>query len=603
MVNQAFKEYNFNGQAYVDIKPLKGLTWTTKFAMNYTDEYYKMYQHHYEAFLFQEKNSAGQYILNTFGPDVLGVTDQYSKMLNPTIYSVVNYGTTVARDHNLKFLAGYEQVFSKNQNLRGRRMNTVAPVLEDLTGYLPTGETLYFTHPRLPSLSGPSEWALRSFFGRVNYDYKGKYLLEANLRHDGTSKVSPEYRWGTFPSVSAGWLISEEEFLKGQFNWLSSLKLRASYGVLGNQDVGTYLFQDNLVISNVFYAFDNAALQQGAVNNVFRDQSLRWESTRMTDFGLDLNIKNGLLDLSFDYFNKTTYNILAQQPIPLSLGLNPPTTNDGKLRNTGIELNLSHRNRIGEISYGANFLASTAKNKVLSIRTPDKSGSSIREVGLPYDSHYLYIWDGVFQVEDIGNPNVPIHDLNKNPKAGDIKMRDLDGDGDVDVNDRMVVDGVYPDLTYSFGFNVGYKRVNLSAFFQGVAGIKSRVTGWGIDPFHQGAAPAEKWRNAWTPENRSNTVPGIYIQGYQGTQNYVGSTYYLQDASYLRLKNLLISYDFSKSLAQKIRAQSLSVYLSADNLFTITDYEGGDPERANPTGNFAQYPQARIYNVGLNVKF
>lgn len=603
MGNQSTKEYNLNGQAYLDIKPLKGLTWSTKVALNYTDEYYKMYQRPYQAFLTQKSATATDYTFNSFGPDILGITDQYSKVLNPTLYSTLTYNTKIKEDHNLNVLAGYEQISFKNQNLRARRTSTVAPVLQDLTGYLPTGESLYFSHPRLPGLAAPSEWALRSFFGRVNYDFKGKYLLEGNLRYDGTSKVSPEYRWGTFPSVSAGWVVSEEKFLQNKVNWLSNLKLRASYGVLGNQDVGTYLYQDNLVINNVFYPFDNATLQQGAVNNVFKDQSLRWESTSVLDFGLDLDIRRGLLGLTFDWFNKTTYDILAQQPIPFSLGLNAPTTNDGKLQNKGIELGLTHQNKIGQVSYGANFLVSTAKNKVLDIRVPSESGSSIRKVGLPYDAHYLYVWDGIFQVEDIGNPNVPKHSLNLNPKPGDLKMKDLDGDGDVDVNDRQVVDGYYPDFTYSFGLNLAYKRFGFNAFFQGVEGISNRVTGWGVDPFHQGASPTTKWKDAWTPENRSNTLPAIYIQGYSGVQSYVGSTYYLQDASYLRLKNVVLSYDLPTALAKKVGTNGIGVYLSGDNLFTITKYEGGDPERANPTGNFAQYPQTRIYNVGVNVKF
>ena len=600
---QNFKEYNLNAQAYMDVKLFNHFTWSSKVAANYVDETYKMYQHPYQAFILQEKNTAGtDYLPFTFGPDILGVTEQYAKTITPTVYSTLTYDTRIAKDHQVTALLGYEQIFYKYQNLRARRINSVAPVLMDITGYAATNESLFFTHPRLPSLPGPSEWAMQSIFGRVNYNYRGKYLLEANIRRDGTSKVSPGYRWGTFPSMSAGWLVSEESFFRNRFDWVTSMKLRGSYGTLGNQDVGTYLYQDNLIINNILYPFGNTTPQQGAVINVFHDQSLRWESTRVLDFGFDLDVKRGLLGVTFDWFRKNTFDILAAQPVPASLGLSSPTLNDGKMRNKGMELELTHRNHIGQVSYGANFMISTAKNKLLYIRVPSK-GTTINEIGLPYGSHYLYVWDGIFQVEDINDPKVPKHVLNPNPKPGDLKMKDIDGDGDVDPNDRVVVSGAYPDYLYSFGFNVAYKGFSLNTFFQGVKGLKNRVNNWAIDPFQQGTAPTEKWRNAWTPQNRSNTLPAIYVAGYAGVANYTGSTYYLQDASYLRLKNIVLSYTFSKNIFSKVGAKDLSVYVSADNLITITDYEGGDPERASTTGNFAQYPQAKILNVGLNVKF
>jgi hypothetical protein len=165
------------------------------------------------------------------------------------------------------------------------------------------------------------------------------------------------------------------------------------------------------------------------------------------------------------------------------------------------------------------------------------------------------------------------------------------------------VDGAYPDYIYSFGLNAAYKGFSLSAFFQGVEGLKNRVTGWGVDPFHQGSAPTTKWRNAWTPANPTNALPAMYIQGYSGVQNYAASTYYLMDASYFRMKNIVLSYAIPQSLLSRIKARDLTIYVSADNLFTITKYEGSDPERSSTTGNYAQYPQAKVFNVGLNIKF
>ena len=599
---QDTKEYNINAQATLDVKPFKGLVWSSKVAVNYIDEYYKMHQKPYQAYVLQEQDPAtNDYRMYTFGPDILGVTDQYAKSITPTIFSTLTYETKIKENHNLRVLAGYEQLSYKYQYLRARRINSVDPNITDLTGYTADNQSLYFTHPRLPSVTDPSEWAMQSLFSRINYDYQGKYLFEVDMRYDGTSKVSPSYRWGFFPSMSAGWLVSEENFMKS-INWISSLKLRGSYGTLGNQDVGTYLYQDVLTINNVYYPYGNSALTQGGVINVFKDQSLKWESTRVVDYGFDLNVYKGLLGVTFDWYRKTTFDILAAQPVPASLGLSSPTLNDGEMQNQGLELELTHQNKIGEISYGVNFLISSAKNKLLKIRVPSK-GTSINEVGLPYGSYYLYEWDGIFQVEDIGNANVPKHKLNPNPKAGDLKMKDQNADGIVDENDRIVVDGAYPDYIYSFGFNVGYKRFTLTGFFQGVQGLKTRLNNWGVDPFMQGTAPTTEWRNAWTPENRNNTLPAIYVAGYTGVANYVGSTYYMQDASYLRMKNVMLSYDFPKQLISRLKAKELNVYVSADNLFTITKFKGGDPERTSLTGNLAQYPQARILNFGLNVKF
>ncbi len=603
MGNQRTLEYNLNAQAFLDIKPFEGFTWSTKFAVNYVDEFFKMHQQPYEAYLLQEKTEdRDDYRMLTYGPDILGVTDAYSKRITPTVYTTLRYETNIAKSHNISALAGYEQISYKQQGLSARRINSAYPGIPELRGYSSEAQFLFPSHPRLPGNVTPNEWALQSLFGRVNYDYMGRYLLEGNLRFDGTSKVAPDYRWGLFPSMSAGWVISEENFLRERVNWLSMLKVRGSYGVLGNQDVGTYLYQDNLAINGVFYPFDNSSLRQGAVLNVFRDQSLRWESTSVLDFGLDMSIQNGLFAITFDWFRKKTYDILARQPELMSIGLDPPVSNIGEMQNKGIELELTHQNKIGEVVYGINGLFSTAKNELLYIAAPSK-GSTINEIGLPYGSHYLYEWDGIFQEEDINNENVPVHVDNPNPQPGDLKMKDQDDDGDVDSEDRIVVDGAYPDFIYSFGFNVGYKGLQLNAFFQGVQGQKSRVWGWGVDPFNQGTPPTTKWRNAWTPENRSNTLPAIYVAGYPGVDKYRESTYYLQDASYLRLKNIMLSYTFPQELVSRIRAKGLTVYISGDNLLTWTKYEGADPERASVTGNFAQYPQAKIYNVGLNVKF
>jgi len=600
---QDTKEYNLNAQAYADIRLMKGLTWSSKVAVNYVDEYYKMYQHPYSAYLLQEKDPAtGDNKASSFGPDLLGVTDQYAKTIVPTLYSTFTYETRIHDDHTIKALAGYEQIYNKYQSLRGRRFNGVSSALTEIAGYTSTGEALQNTYPRLPGITAPTEWAMQSFFGRINYDYKGKYFFEGNLRYDGTSKVSPDFRWGLFPSASAGWLVSREDFIRDRFSWISNLKLRASYGILGNQDIGTYLYQNNLTLSGISYPFGNTTPVSGAVLNSYKDQSIHWESTRATDIGLDFDMKNGLFGFTVDWFRKSTYDILGAPAVPASLGLSAATINNGTMRSQGIEVELRHQNRVGPVSYGLNVQVSTAKNKVLSIAVPS-TGNTVRRVGDEWDAYYLYQWDGIFQPEDITNPKTPKHIINPTPQAGDLKMKDVTGNGFVDADDRVVTKGAYPDYIYSFGANVGYKGFTLTAFFQGVQGIKNRTTGWGVDPFMQGTAPTSKWYHAWTPQNHSNTLPAIYVAGYNGVAGYSSSTYYLMDASYLRLKNVVLSYDFPAGIFSRLKAKMLTVYVSADNLFTITSYEGSDPERSGTTGNYVQYPQAKIISAGVNFKF
>lgn len=603
MGKQYYKETHVNPQAYIDIKPFKGLVWTTKIAVNYVDIFYKMHQQNYTAYSWHEKDPVtGDYLAIPKNADVLGVTDDYSKDITKTLYSVINYTKNFGDNHNFNALAGYEQNSFRHQQLRATRPNSVDPGLTELQAYTATNQELFKQTARMLGYSAPYEWALQSVFGRLNYGYKNKYLVEANIRYDGTSKVSPDYRWGVFPSVSAGWVLTEESFVKDNLSWLSNFKLRGSYGILGNSEIGSYAYQDNMDIT-VSYPF-TSSLTQGAVVNTFKDQSLRWETTRITDIGFDLNVKNGLLGATFDWFDKYTYDILAKQPIPASMGLADPTLNDGKMRNRGFELGLTHRHNIGELNYSSHFQISKYKNEVVYI-SASSMGNTIRANGFPWNEMNLYIWDGIFQEADIASGNYPKHVANSKPKAGDLKMKDMDGDGDVDGDDRRPVSGLYPKFTYDFGFNLDYKRFSLDVLFQGVEGRKTVMSYWGPQPFAGGMPPMTKWRNAWTPQNPTNSLPALHTDGYAGVNNYANSTYFLQDGSYLRLKNVMLAYNVPVEFVNRIKCKDLTVYVSGENLLTFTKFEGQDPERSlsSYTNVYLSYPQARTINFGLNVKF
>lgn len=582
-----------NAQGYLDVQLLKGLVWQVKGGLNFNADTYKSHQQVVSQYAFLKPPGASDYPYLDDGGKSGGVTDRYTQNVLPSVFSTVNYETTLGQSHNLQVLAGYEQQSFKTQFLQGARIPFPTPSLAEINAGSPTGQ----------SLSGTStEWALRSYFGRVNYDFKGKYLLEGNLRYDGSSRIARENRWGAFPSVSSGWRISKESFIAENAKWLDDLKLRASIGTLGNQDIGLYPYQDILNLSEYPYG---SILQPATVLTRLTDKNIRWESTRVVNVGLDLEVAKGLFGLTLDWYRKNTFDILTTQPVPGSLGLSGPVTNDGKLRNIGWEAQLRHQNKVGDFSYSGYFLFSTFRNKLLKIRVPVKG---VNEVGLPYGSYYMYEWLGIFQSqEEIDSfPKQPFF----TPRPGDLKIKDQNGDGVVDANDRRTIKGIFPDFTYSFGANASWKGFALSLFFQGTQGNKMPLNGWGIDPFLQGTPPTTKFRDAWSPTNPSHTVPAIYESWSYGGVSAYPSTYYLQDASYLRLKNVNLSYMLPKKITDKVRSRGITVYVSGDNLLTFTKFEGADPETLSRSGStvsgwgrYAQFPQVRILNFGIDVKF
>lgn len=577
-----FEKYNVAAQSYIDVQITKNLTWGIKGAANFTSDFSKKHDHPVDVYFF----NTGVY-QNGGNSTTLGVTDNFNQSLLTTLYSTLSYSKTFGTDHTFSALAGYNQESFRNRFLQGARPTFPADDLKELDAGSVNGQ----------SNSGTSyEWAIQSVFGRLNYNFNEKYLVEANFRYDGTSRIYRTNRWGLFPSVSAAWRLSNEEFLLDNA-WLDNLKIRASWGKLGNQNIGNYPYQD--ILSVTTYPFD--VLEQGVVQSRLTDKNLRWETTSVSDIGLDFSLKNGLISGSFDWYNKVTDDILYEIEIPLSVGLTGPTVNYAKMQNKGFELELNHANHIGEFQYSVNVNFSTNRNEVLRVNAPYYDTNNTIQEGLPWMSNYMVEWIGIFQsADDIANS--PTHPYN--PKPGDLKFKDQNNDGKIDGDDRVVVDGAYPDFFYAGGFNLAWKGFDVSAFFQGLEGSRFFVDRWGTVPFTQGAAPTKEFaENAWTEENKSNTYPAMYQDGY-GPVTSTRSTFFLQDASYLRLKNLVIGYTLPETLTQKIRMKDVRVYLSGDNLVTFTKYPGADPERLGVgRQRFATYPQLKVFTAGLNVKF
>ncbi|MCD8167445.1 MAG: SusC/RagA family TonB-linked outer membrane protein [Bacteroides sp.] len=487
-------------------------------------------------------------------------------------------------------MLGYNQEYFHYNKLIGYRLGLPTNTMWELD-----------TAPIAGQKTGGSayEWALQSLFGRVNYDYKSRYLLEANFRYDGSSRFHKDNRWGFFPSFSAGWRISEEAFLK-DMDWLSNLKIRGSWGQLGNQNIGNYPYQD--LLATAVHNF-NGTVEQGVTKKTLNTPDIKWETTTAVDLGVDFDFFNSKIYGSIDWHKKTTKDILRRLQVPDHIGLEAPWVNDGEMENKGWEFVLGHQNSIGGFRYSISANLDTYKNKLLKYGAREIGTGIVKEEGLPWNTFYMYLFDGIYQNQaEIDNGPTPI----TGTQPGDMKYKDISGpdgvpDGKIDAYDRVTVDEAFPKFNYGFNVNMEYKNFDLSLFFQGVYGRKIYVKEWGIAPFRQSAPPSVFWRDAWDGEGTSNTIPHIFNDNY--APNTQVSDWWLQDASYLRLKNLQFGYTVPKVQTLKLGVQNLRVYFSADNLVTFTKFfQGLDPERTTSSNaRAAIYPQNRVLTFGVKV--
>ena len=598
-------DYYAQSNVYVNVKILKGLEWRTSGGFNFdfdrTNDFKPVIQQYN---WFAGPNDPPERALDVNGQGLV-VTDKNN--IYPVGYTQLTY-TRSFGEHNFKLLGGTQVEYNKSQSLSGTR-NTPFP--SNITQELNAGPSGSQTNSGTSSV-----WALRSFYGRLNYDYKEKYLLEANARYDASSRFPPQNRWGLFPSVSAGWMASKEKFLEN-ISWLSSLKLRGSWGVLGNQNIGTYPYQDvynyltlynnNNANSPYAYPFSGgSSVNSGVAQNALTDADIKWESTRVFDIGTDITVFNKL-SLTIDWYNKMTYDILGAVAIPQYMGLANPTINKGKMKNTGIEASVQYSNNIGEVKYSVGGNIQANRNTLVKYGPPaiNAANGTINMEGKPYGSFYLYQFDGIFQSAD---------EINKSPKQqfspqpGYMKFKDLNGNDSVDANDQAVTPGIYPKFDYSFNASASWRNFDISIFLYGSYGQKQFVNGWGIQPFDQGSPPTTDWLNAWTPANHSQTMPLLYLTTGTGANNAsknisTFSTYYLKDASFLRIKNIQVGYNLPGNIAKHVAMSSLRLYFAGDNLVTFTKFPGLDPERVASNPRFVIHPQNKVFSFGVKAVF
>lgn len=548
-----------------------------------------------------------------------GGVNTLSRSLTETEYynmfSHLNYQKQFG-EHEIVALAGVQQEWITGYSFGATIRNGYPDPIEEFTAGSadPLDQTV--------SRAGvPSEWILRSGFSRLNYSFMDRYLFEANVRADASSRFHPDNRTGYFPSFSAGWRISEEEFLQS-VDFLSNLKLRASWGQSGEQRGSNAYSYISTIGSNGGYVFGSGtALTTGKSINTLSDENIQWQTNQQLDVGVEAGFFGGKLTVEAEYFIKDNRDQLARLQMVALAGIGAPIGNPFSVRNKGWEFNLGHKNRINDLSYQVNVNLTSVMNVVTDLAGDSIIGArNITAEGLGVNTLYLYQWEGIVQTQeeaDALNAGAPDGTYQLGGKAllkpGDLIYKDLNGDGHITAEDKAPTGKPYPGLTFGMNFSVQYKGFDFGMLAQGIYDYDIFMLGWGFDVLQQNSLTT-MWLDGWTEDNPSTTIPIVRTPlGGANNNNRPGampSTWYVHNGSYLRFKNIQLGYTFPVSLSRMVYVESLRVFVNAQNAFTISDFpEGFDPERltiTDPSGatpRAAMYPQMKAFTVGLNVKF
>jgi TonB-dependent starch-binding outer membrane protein SusC len=535
-----------------------------------------------------------------------------------TWYNTLNYAKKIG-DHDINVLIGTEAVSTYGFGFNAQRSNFA---FDDLSyRYLNNGSAAGLTNAG----SGATITALFSQFGKLNYSYKDFLLADFTLRRDGSSRFSPAYRYGVFPAFSVGARISELAFMK-ELTFLNDLKVRAGWGKTGNQ-----------LIPNVYNAYtlftpdpnNNAYDISGAGNAIasgfdiaqFGNSNGRWETNTSTNIGLDASLLNNKLDIAFDWYTRTTSDMLTQVPIPRSSGTaSIPFVNIGEVNNTGVDLNITYRDQVGQLRYSISGQISQYKNNVVKLNDDPNAqifgfstrlpAISLTKAGLPIASFFGYVVEGVIKDDAEAAKAVQIPGYTR---AGVFKFKDVNGDGKINASDRTIIGNPHPDFTYGLNVNLGYKNWDLTVFAQGVQGneIFNYLKYWTDFNTFQGNRSRDMLYNSWKKQGDVAQLPRLNSNDTFSQQI---STYFVEDGSYMRIKNIQLTYNVPATLLKKIKLSSMQVYVQGQNLLTLTKYKGLDPDiniRNSGADNQdihmgideGAFPVAKSYNVGLRVGF
>lgn len=532
-----------------------------------------------------------------------GLREGYEKYYNHNYYTgqvLINFNKSFGK-HNIGALAGfesYEHIYKYTKASRlGGGSNELTESLNTLDQSSQKNE------------DGGYEMARLSYFGRIQYDYAGKYLFEANLRSDASSRFPKDNRWGVFPAFSAGWRISEEAFIKENISWLSNLKLRVGYGKTGNEElknddiypaVATYTY--NIAKDAPKFLFNNA-LYSTVYEARYVNSNLKWATVTNYELGLEAGFLNNMINFELSLYKKKTNDMLLYLPIQGVIGMSAPAQNIGSVQNTGFDLLVNHNKQINkDWKYSVSLNVSYVKNEITDMagtEGPTKDAKLWNLEGYPIGSYYGYVANGYFNTED-DLANYPKRLAAGQEKLGDIKYLDLNHDGKITADkDRTVIGKNFPSWTGGLNLNISYKNIDLSALFQGAFDVDGYYTSEASYAFYNGATALKRHMDRWTPEHHDATYPRVTRSSQT---NFAVSSFWLQDASYVRLKNLTIGYTLPKEWLAKVGISNAKLFFTGENLFTFTGLDGGiDPEEGNERG--WSYSNVKKLSVGVKVSF
>lgn len=589
------------GDIYTVIEPIKGLKFRTALGVNYTPGQGHGYTpaYHLGVYSFNDTATVWQSMNN-------GLGIQFDNQLS--------YDYKTGHGHSFNIMAGSSALKTKNTNIYGSNYNLRVSDLD--YAYLSVAQNTTVAN-RMSITGAPSTSALLSYFGRFQYNYQEKYLLSMTFRADGSSNFAPANRWGYFPSVSGGWIVSKENFLNNDSR-IDFLKIRASWGQVGNQNISPYQYLAPISFKGARYNFGTVEGNNstGAYPSRLADPNIKWETSEQTDIGLDAIIFHGL-NVTFDYYNKKTKDWLITAPILATAGAAAPTINGGDVTNTGVELSLSYHNSIGNVYYTVSANGAYNKNSVGNIPTNDhiihgntnvlfNNGPEFYRAqnGFPIGYFWGLKTAGIFQTQAdvLNNKNKAGQLIQPNAQPGDVRYVDVNGDGVIDANDNTKIGDPNPHYTFGFSVSLQYKGFDFLVQASGVAG-NSIVQSW-----HDPAGPYGNWSkeilNRWHGEGTSNKIPRVTEDNRNWTSF---SDLYIKNGSFLRISTVTLGYDLSKSIHTSIFGRT-RVYASVLNALTFTKYNGMDPEVGYNAGDFTQgvdvgyYPRPRTLLIGANIR-